>query len=114
MSPIKNQRRRKKRRVPEPLTEELLNELLASGINETFGYQIFMGQRGASRDKILQLAFAMNLTLRECNRLLKLSGANELYCKNKRDAIIIFCLDKGYTLQKTDDELYRFGEETIS
>ncbi len=145
--------RRKKRRVSEPLTEELLNELLSSGnpaafieervfkttslsqhlqqllderglkrsdvirmagLNQTFGYQIFMGQRGASRDKILQIAFAMKVSLKECNRLLKLSGANELYCKNRRDAIIIFCLDKGYTLQKTDDELYRFGEETIS
>ncbi|WP_139652934.1 helix-turn-helix domain-containing protein [Raoultibacter phocaeensis] len=138
--------------MKEPLTEELLQELLASpdplrfadkhrigkrnlpeylqqlldekglvrsavvreaGINETFGYQIFMGQRNASRDKILQLAFAMGLTLTESNRLLQAAGVNELYCKNRRDAIIIFCLDKGYSLQKTDEELYRFGEETI-
>ncbi len=144
--------RKRKRRMKEPLTEELLQELLASpdplrfadkhrigkrnlpeylqqlldekglvrsavvreaGINETFGYQIFMGQRNASRDKILQLAFAMGLTLTESNRLLQAAGVNELYCKNRRDAIIIFCLDKGYSLQKTDEELYRFGEETI-
>ena len=31
-----------------------------------------------------------------------------------RDAIIIFCLDHGYTLMRTDEELFRFGEETIS
>lgn len=86
----------------------------AAGLNETFGYQIFMGQRGASRNKVLQLAFAMKLTLRECNRLLQAAGVNELYCKSRRDAIIIFCLEHAYTLQKTDDELYRFGEETIS
>lgn len=144
--------RKRKQRMKEPLTEELLQELLESSdplrfaeknnigkrslpeylqqlldekglvrsevvrkasINETFGYQIFMGQRNASRDKILQLAFAMGLTLKEANRLLQAAGANELYCKNRRDAIIIFCLDKGYSLQKTDEELYRFGEETI-
>lgn len=138
--------------MKEPLTEELLEELLCApdpikfadknnigkrslpeylqllldekglvrseivrkaSLNETFGYQIFMGQRNASRDKILQIAFAMELALKEANRLLQAAGANELYCKNRRDAIIIFCIDKGYSLQKTDEELYRFGEETI-
>ena len=144
--------RKRKRRMKEPLTEELLQELLSAsdvrayadghrlparslsgylqqlleeksleradvvreaGLNETFGYQIFMGQRGASRNKVLQLAFAMACTLREANRLLQAAGANELYCKNRRDAIIIFCLDRGYGLRKTDEELYRFNEDTI-
>lgn len=132
----------------EPLTEELLNELLSSpdpnsfllsanpsrrslaeylqqlldekglerskvvreaGLNDTFGYQIFKGTRKASRDKVLQLAFAMQLGLRETDRLLQAAGANELYCKNRRDAIIIFAVQKGYTLQKVNEELYRFG-----
>ena len=136
----------------EPLTEELLNELLSSpdpnsflssanpssrslaeylqqlldekglerskvvreaGLNDTFGYQIFKGTRKASRDKVLQLAFAMHLGLRETDRLLQAAGANELYCKNRRDAIIIFAVQKGYTLQKANEELYRFREETI-
>lgn len=136
----------------EPLTEELLNELLSSpdlnsflssanpsrqslaeylqqlldekglerskvvreaGLNDTFGYQIFKGTRKASRDKVLQLAFAMQLGLRETDRLLQAAGANELYCKNRRDAIIIFAVQKGYTLQKVNEELYRFWEETI-
>lgn len=138
--------------MEEPLTEELLKELLSApalvafaaehrleartlsdylqqlldekglervsvvrkaGLNETFGYQIFMGSRNASRNKVLQLAFAMDLSLKEANRLLQAAGVNELYCKDRRDAIIIFCLDRGYTLQKTDEELYRFGEDTV-
>ena len=84
-----------------------------AGINPTFGYQIFVGQRNPSRNKLLQLAFAMKLSLGETNRLLQAGGCNELYCKNRRDAIIIFCLDRGCSLHKTDEELYRFGEETI-
>lgn len=138
--------------MKEPLTEELLEELLAApdparfvaahkirarslsgylqqlldekglvraavireaGLNETFGYQIFMGQRNPSRNKVLQLVFAMGLSLKEANRLLQAAGTNELYCKNRRDAIIIFCLNKGYALRRVDEELYRFGEETI-
>ncbi len=85
----------------------------AANLNETFGYQICTGQRGATRDKVLQLAFAMKLSLKEANRLLQSAGANELYCKNRRDAIIIYCLDHHSTLQEVNEELYRFDEETI-
>lgn len=145
-------RKKRKRRVKEPLTEELLEELLSApstkvaaeskkfskrslgeylqqladekglarvdviksaGLNATFGYQVFMGQRGASRNKVLQLAFAMNCTLKETNRLLQAAGSNDLYCKNRRDAIIIYCLTHGCTLQQTDEELYQFKEQTI-
>ena len=140
------------RNPAEPLTDELLDELLSSpspaaftaahgithralapylnellaakglkrsevvraaGINETFGYQIFKGQRNPSRDKVLQLAFAMRCDLIETNRLLQASGVNELYCKDRRDAIILFCIDRGRSLQETDEELYRFGEATL-
>lgn len=85
----------------------------AAGLNETFGYQIFKGERQGSRNKMLQLAFAMQLSLTETNRLLQAARVNELYPKDRRDAIIIFCLDKGYTLREAECELYRFGEATI-
>lgn len=139
---------------PEPLTEELLAELLdapsvedaaaagarwqrdrtlaaylqqlleergldraavvrEAGLNATFGYQIFTGQRGASRDKVLQLAFALHASLREANRLLRAAGASALSPKSRRDVIVIYCLSHGRTLQEADEELYRFGEDTI-
>lgn len=139
-------------RLEEPLTEELLQELLASpsprafteahgierrslatyltqlledkgvkridavhtaGINETFGYQIFKGLRGAGRDTVLRLAIALGCDLVETRRLLQAAGVNELYCKDRRDAIIIFCIDRGYSLRRVDDELYRLGERTL-
>lgn len=84
-----------------------------AGLNSTFGYQIFTGARKASRNKLLQLAFAMGLTLREANRLLRYGEAGALYCKNRRDAIIIFALDKGYSLQEVEEALFSLGEETI-
>lgn len=138
--------------MSEPLTEELLDELLSTSsieeyleqhepcsrtlaeylqqllaekglersrvvrmanLNDTFGYQIFQGTRHPGRDKVLQIALAMALTLRETNRALTAAGASELYCKDRRDAIIIFCIDRGCSLQKVNEELYRFGERTI-
>ena len=86
----------------------------AAGLNETYGYQLFTGQRtNPSRNKVLQIAFAMSLSLKEASRLLQAAGANDLYCKRRRDAIIAFCLSKGCSLYQTNEELYRLGEDTI-
>lgn len=83
-------------------------------LNETFGYQIFTGARNPSRDKVLQIAFAMALSLRETNRALMAAGASSLDPKCRRDAIIIFCINQGCSLQKVNEELYRLGEDTVS
>ena len=138
--------------MKEPLTNELLEELLSSpdpakfasknkithrnlpdylqqlldekglsrpkvvaeaGLNATYGYEVFMGRKRPSREKVLPLIFAMNCTLQEANRMLQAAGVNELYVKNRSDAIIIFCIDRGYTLMHANEELYRFDEDTI-
>lgn len=92
---------------------ERVDVVRMANLNATFGYQVFTGTRGAGRDTILQIAFAMALTLRETNRLLHAAGVSALHCKTRRDAIIIFGLEHSYSLQKINEELYRFGEETI-
>lgn len=83
-------------------------------INDTHAYQIFGGDRGASRDKVLQLALAIGCTVKESNHLLNSAGVSELYCKNRRDAIIIFCIKESYSVYETNDVLYKFNEDTLS
>ena len=83
-------------------------------LNETFGYQIFTGARHPRHNKVLQIAIAKTQTHKETNRALTAAGVNVLNCKDRRDAIIIFCIDRGCSLQKVNEELYRFGEETVS
>ncbi len=98
------------------LTEKKLckNEVInRSQLNKTFAYQIFSGDRMAKRDKVLQLAFAMSLSLKETQKVLRAAGANELHCKNNRDAIIIFYLEKGQPLSIVEDSLFYYKERTI-
>ena len=136
----------------EPLTEELLERLLASSspeayldqaptddrslsdylmdlidahgvrradvvrrsaVNSTFVYQIFAGERQVGRDNAIKIAFGIGCTLRETQRLLRHAGLSELWCKNRRDAIIIHCIDQGLSLPECDDELSRLGEPTL-
>ncbi len=85
----------------------------ASGINATFGYQIFSGARKPGRDNAIMLAFALNCDLRETQRILRLANVSELWCKVPRDAIIILCIEHGLSREQTDDELFRLGEATL-
>lgn len=64
-----------------------------------YAYKIFSGERqNNSRTKILSLAVAMKLSLKETQRLLYYANAPKLYSKNIWDDVIIFSLNKGYDI----------------
>jgi len=85
-----------------------------SGVERTYAYQIFSGKKFPSRDKLLSLAFGMELTFEEVQKLLKVNGYAQLYPKNKRDSIIIFALDKGHNLVKLNEIIFSLGEDMLS
>lgn len=84
-----------------------------SCINTTFLYNIFEGKSKPKRDNALMLAFALGCDLRQTQRLLRLADVSELWPKVRRDAIIIWCIEHGYTREECDDELYRLHERVI-
>ncbi len=61
-------------------------------LDRAYGYQIFNGTRKPSRDKLIQIAVGMHLSLDDCNYLLKCGQKLPLYAKSQRDAIIIYAL----------------------
>ncbi len=85
----------------------------ASGLNATVVYDIFAGKSRPGRNNAIMLAFGLGCTLRETQRLLRLAGASELCPKTRRDAIIIWCIDRVMTRASCDDELWSFGEKTL-
>ncbi len=84
-----------------------------SGINATVIYDIFNGKSRPGRDHAIMLAFGLGCDPRECQRLLRLAGVAELWCKVRRDAILIWCVENRRTREQADDELYRLGEKTL-
>ncbi len=85
----------------------------AAGIDRTHGYQIFEGIRNVGRDRAIMLAFGLRCSLRETQHLLRFAGVAELWCKVRRDAIIIYCIEHGFDRTECDDTLYRMGERTL-
>lgn len=84
-----------------------------ANLDEGYMYQIFNGRRNAKRDKLLRLAFGFPLTVDETQRLLRLAGCGELYVRRKRDAYLMFALEKGYDALQADDLLYDKGEKVL-
>lgn len=85
----------------------------ASALNASFVYDIFAGKSLPGRDNAIMLAFGLSCSLVETQRLLRLAGVAELWPKVRRDAIIIWCVNRKMTRGECDDELYRLGEKTL-
>ena len=104
---------------------EYLNQLLVqkdlklpdvirkSGLVKSYVHQIFNGERRPSRDKLIALAFGMGINVEETQRMLKLGGCSDLYARKKRDALILFNLQHGKSIDETDAELYKRGLDTL-
>lgn len=78
-------------------------------IDRTYGHQLFNGTRAPSRDKVLQLAFGFGFGVEETQKLLRAARKSELYPKLRRDAAIIFCLNKSKSLTETQIILDELG-----
>ncbi len=104
---------------------DYLNELLAKyqidicdvakrgGFTGNYPYQIFGGKKTPSRDKLLQIAIGFPLDTEETQQLLRLAGYRELYVRNSRDAYILFALEKKYTIDETNELLYKNQKEIL-
>ena len=105
--------------VPELLNDMLIQyNLQKNDVIEraefpgTYAYKIFSGEKNGSRDRLLWLAFGFPLTLEETGRLLRAGGHSKLSTKNKKDALVIYALDGGYTIQEVN-KLLQENEEDV-
>lgn len=83
-------------------------------LDTVYGYQIFNGTRKPSRDKLLQLAFGFPLTYKETLTLLRIAGVCSLYVRCRRDSIIIFALNKGFSLEQLNELLEQEDEAYLA
>ena len=82
-------------------------------INPTFAYQIFAGQRLAKRDKLIQLAFGLELDIPTASEFLERAGANALSPRSSRDVTIAFCLLHNMSVPECDETLCHAGHAPL-
>jgi hypothetical protein len=84
-----------------------------SNLHRSYVYEIFNGDKIPSRDKIIAIAFGMQLALEETQQLLKRCGHRELYSRDRRDSIIMFAINKEKSLIDCNILLSDSTEEII-
>ena len=83
-------------------------------LSEVQCYQIFDGRRKPSRDSLLSICIAMELSLDETQQMLKAGGFAPLYPKNQRDVIIIKGIQNNLSVAQINEHLYDMDLPTIN
>ena len=83
-------------------------------LSEVQCYQIFDGRRKPSRDSLLSICIAMELSLDETQQMMKTGGFAPLYPKNKRDVIIIKGIQNNLSVAQINERLYDMDLPTIN
>lgn len=78
-------------------------------LGRAYVYRIFAGDKTPSRDKLIALAFGLQLSDTETQKMLKLSGNRELYARDGRDALILFALQRNMPIMDVNSMLYDHG-----
>ena len=74
---------------------------------------IINGKRNATRDMLIRVAIAIGATAIETDYLLKYSGYNPLYVRNKRDVIIWYGISKKEKLSVINTNIKKRGLEPL-
>ena len=83
--------------------------IIKSGIERTYGHQLFNGRRKPSRDKVIQLALGFEMNYDEAQELIKTARKSPLHPKIKRDAVIIYALNQGFDVIDVQTTLQDLG-----
>lgn len=74
---------------------------------------VINGKRNATRDMLIRVAVAIGATVEETQYLLKYSGYNPLYVRNKRDVIIWYGISKKEKLSIINTNIKKRGLEPL-
>ena len=84
-----------------------------SNLNKSYVYQIFNGKKFPSRDKVIALAFGLELNADETQKLLKQAGYRELYPRDRRDALLLFAINQKMNILDANEVLYDHEIEVL-
>lgn len=85
----------------------------ASNLNRAYVYQIFSGRKYPSRDKVIALAFGLELNTEEVQALLKQAGYRELYPRDPRDALLLYAFSQGQDILEANELLFDHNIEVL-
>ena len=99
--------------LPEMENRSAADIIRAAGIERTYGYQILNGTRKPGRDRVVMLALAAGISLSELQHCLAIVQEAALYARNRRDAVLIFAIERKLSVEETNELLEHFEEPLL-
>ena len=85
----------------------------SSGINKRFFFDILNGKKSPSRRYIIRIFLALQMDFNDVQWYLKATDYPQLYAKNKRDAVIIYCFAHHLSVKECNKMLNNIGLENL-
>lgn len=82
-------------------------------ISYIYFYEILQGKKIPSKDKIVRIALALDMSLEECQQALTFCNQSRLYPRIKRDSCIIYAIEHKYNVLQLQDLLIKTGEPEL-
>ena len=84
-----------------------------AGTDRVYTYQILSGQKTPSRDKVLALCMALQMSFEDTQDLLKRTGYPPLYPRIEKDSVLIFAFQRGLSIIDANELLYEMGIQDL-
>jgi len=84
-----------------------------SGINKRFFFDILANKKRPSRRYIIRIFLALELNLTDVQWYLKATDYPQLYARDKRDAVIIYCINHNIKVEECNRMLNKVGLENL-
>ena len=84
-----------------------------SATSEVYLHQVFSGRRSPSRDRLLCFCLGLRCALTNAQELLRRCGYAMLYVRDRRDALLLFCLLHQKTVFEANELLEKFDLQQL-
>lgn len=87
--------------------------IASTGMERSYFYHILSGKKLPSRNVVLRIGLCLEAPLSEVNKMLLLAEHGALYAKVRRDAALIYCIERKYTMKQANNFLKQLGEQPM-
>jgi DNA-binding phage protein len=84
-----------------------------SGVNKRFFYDIIKNKKTPSRRYIIRIFLALKIDLKDVQWYLKATNYPQLYARDKRDCVIIYCITNKLPVPECNEMLNKIGLENL-
>ena len=98
-------------KVQKMSTAELQQKI---GIERSYLGHLRAGSKHPGRNKVIALCLAAELSVDETQHALLAAGRSTLYARNRRDAILLHCIEKHLGVNEANDLLDDYRLATLS